>query len=120
LLFALLASVWTSRYSSPINPGFTLYRHATAADQIRENELAALPRTASIGTGGFVIAHLGMKPHATIAMSGQDYLVFDAFTDPAFWNAQDLPKVKQLVKGGAYDEIFDGAGVVVLAKRHGL
>jgi uncharacterized membrane protein len=120
LLFALLASVWTSRYSSPINPGFTLYRHATAADQIRENELAALPRTASIGTGGFVIAHLGMKPHATIAMSGQDYLVFDAFTDPAFWNAQDLPKVKQLVKGRAYDEIFDGAGVVVLAKRHGL
>ena len=50
LLFALLASLWTSRYYSPINPGFALYRQPTVDDQIRERELVRLPRTASIGT----------------------------------------------------------------------
>lgn len=119
LLFALLASVWTSRYSSPINPGFALYRHVTIADGIRENELARLPRTAGIGTGGWIIGHLGMNPHATIAMSGQDYLVFDAFTDPTYWKTIDAFKVKQLVRSGAYDKVFDEAGLVVLEKRHG-
>jgi uncharacterized membrane protein len=117
LLFALLASIWTSRYYSPINPGLALYRHATVADRIRENELARLPRSASIGTGGFVIAHLGMNPHATIAMSGQDYLIYDAFTDPAYWSANDAPKVEQLVTSGAYQKVYDAAGIVVLAKK---
>ncbi len=119
LLFALLASIWTSQYYSPINPGFALYRQPTIDDQIRERELAKLPRTATIGTGGWIIGHLGMKPHATIAMSDQDYLVFDAFTDPAYWSANDAPKVAQLVKSHLYDKIFDAAGIVVL-ERAGL
>lgn len=117
LLLAFLASIWTSRYYSPINPGFALYRQPTAADGIREHELATLPRTTSVGTGGFVIAHLGMNPHATIAMSDQNYLVFDAFTDPAFWSAIDAPKVAKLVKAGAYNKIFDGVGIVVLERK---
>lgn len=117
LLFALLASIWTSRYYSPINPGFALYRHATIADRVREHELDLLPRTASIGTGGWVIGHLGMHPHATIAMSDQDYLVFDAFTDPTYWSTQDAPKVAQLIRRGVYRKIFDGAGIVVLAAK---
>jgi uncharacterized membrane protein len=120
LVFALLASIWTSRFYSPINPGFALYRRPTAADRIRENELATLPRTASIGTGGFVVAHLGMNPHATIAMSDQDYLVFDAFSDPAYWSTLDTFKVQHLVKSGAYYEISNTAGLVVLMKKRGL
>lgn len=118
LLFALAASIWTSRYYSPINPGFALYRQVTVDDRIRENELRSLPRTASIGTGGWIIAHLGMNPQATIAMSGgEDYLVFDAFTDPAYWNAIDASKVKQLVKSSAYRTVFDRAGIVILRKK---
>jgi uncharacterized membrane protein len=121
LCFALLASIWTSRYFSPINPGFALYRHADTADELRERELATLPRKASIATGGFVIAHLGMYPHANIAMSDpQDYLIFDAFSDPSFWAASDAPKVAQLVKSGVYMELYHGVGIVVLRRRHAL
>jgi uncharacterized membrane protein len=119
LLLALTASIWTSRYFSPIDPGFALYRHVTLSDRAREHVLASLPRTASIGTGGWVIGHLGMYPHATIAMSDQDYLVFDAFTDPAYWRAIDEPKVAQLVKNDAYAKAYDGAGIVVLKRRRG-
>lgn len=115
---ALLASIWTSRYFSPINPGFALYRKPATADLVRENELAKLPRNASIATGGFIIAHLGMHPHANIAMDDpQDYLVFDAFSSPAFWSANDAPKVAQLVKSGAYRKVYEGAGIVVLIRR---
>jgi hypothetical protein len=116
--FALLASIWTSRFYSPINPGFALYRLPARADAAREDELTTLPRNASIATGGFVIAHLGMYPHANIAMSDtQDYLIFDAFSDSAFWATIDAPKVAQLVKSGAYRKFYDGAGIVVLVRR---
>jgi hypothetical protein len=57
-----------------------------------------------------------MYPHATVAMSDEQYLVFDAFTDPAYWRARDAAKVRRLVASGAYHEILDGAGIVVLAK----
>lgn len=118
--FALVASIWTSRYASPINPGFALYRQATTADRLREQVLQSLPRTASIATGGFVIAHLGMYPRANIAMSDpQDYLVFDAFNDPEFWANNDARKVEQLVKSGIYRKIYDGSGIVILAKPQG-
>jgi uncharacterized membrane protein len=118
LVLAFVASIWTSRYYSPVNPGFALYRHATSDDQIRENELEKLPRTASIGTGGWIIGHLGMVSHATIAMSDQDYLVFDAFTDSKYWRNIDASRVKGVVKSGAYGKVFDRAGLVVLAKTH--
>ncbi|HEY1867001.1 MAG TPA: DUF2079 domain-containing protein, partial [Candidatus Cybelea sp.] len=118
LVFALLASIWTSRYYSPINPGFALYRPPTMDDQIRERELERLPRTATIGTGGWIIGHLGMDPHATIAMSDEDYLVFDAFTDPNYWKTIDALKVERLLGSGIYAKVFDGAGIVVLAKKH--
>jgi uncharacterized membrane protein len=85
LAFALLASLWTSRSYSPINPGFALYRKPTVDDWKREYDLGTLPGSASIGTGGFIIGHLGMYPRATIAMSDQDFLIFDAFSDPGFW-----------------------------------
>ena len=117
LAFALLASIWTSRYYSPVNPGFALYRKPTMDDWKREYELGSLPRSASIGTGGFVIAHLGMDPRATIAMSDQDFIVFDAFSDPAFWHAYDSQKVAQLVKGGSYHIVLQQAGIVVLARK---
>lgn len=117
LAFALVASLWTSRYVSPINPGFALYRQPTSADRARERELESLPRTASIATGGFIIAHLGMTPRANIAMSDpQDYLVFDGFNDPVFWKNNDASKVEQLVKSGTYNEIYNGSGMVILAK----
>lgn len=117
LVFALLASIWTSRYYSPIAPGFALYRQPTGADRIRERELMALPRTVSIGSGGFVLAHLGMNPHATVAMDGADYVVFDRFSDPAGWSDGDEAKAGRLVSSGAYRRIYDDAGIVVLAKR---
>lgn len=118
LALALLASIWTSVSYSPINPGFALYRRPTAADVRREDELNTLPRDASIATGGFVIAHLGMYPRANIAMDDpQDYLIFDAFSDPAFWKANDAPKVAQLIKSGTYRKYYEGAGIVVLGKR---
>ncbi len=55
-----------------------------------------------------------MKQRATIAMSDQDYLVFDAFTDPGYWTAMDAPKVKRLVESGAYRSVFNEEGIVVL------
>lgn len=117
VVFALLASVWTSRYHSPIDPEFALYRQPTLSDALRDRELAALPAEASIGTGGWIIGHLGMKPHATIAMSDQDYLVFDAFTDPGYWRAIDAPKVRLLVGSRVYAKVFDGDGIVVLKRQ---
>ena len=61
-----------------------------------------------------------MDPHATIAMSDQDYLVFDAFTDPNYWRTIDASKVKELVESGAYYKSFDGVGIVILAKKQRL
>lgn len=117
LLVALAASIWTSRYDSPINPGFALYRRPAPADKIRERQLNSLPRDARIGTGAWVIGHLGMYPNATIAMfDGAAYLVFDAFTDPAYWQSIDKANVARFVRSGAYREIYNGAGIVVLAK----
>lgn len=118
LLFALLASIWTSRFYSPIHPQFALYRPPTSDDRVRERELAALPRNATIGTGGWIIGQLGMDPHATIAMSDQDYLVFDAFTDSVYWRTIDVFKVERLIQSGTYERVFDKAGMVVLAKKH--
>lgn len=119
LLVALLASLWTSRYYSPINPSFALYRRPMPEDRIRERELNELPRTARIGTGSWVIGHLGMYPHATIAMfDGAPYLVFDAFTDPAYWKSTDEANVDRFVRIGGYSEIYSGAGIVILAKRN--
>ena len=117
MAFALLASFWTSRYFSPIAPGYALYRAPTEADAARERELLTLPRGASIGTGGFVIAHLGMFPHATIAMNGQDYLIFDGFSDPAASRAGDWPKIAELVASGAYAKVSSRDGLIVLKKR---
>jgi hypothetical protein len=117
LAVALAASVWTSRYHSPINPDFALYRRPVAADRIREAELNRLPRSARIGTGSWVIGHLGMYPRATIAMfDGAEYLVFDAFTDPAYWKSTDEANVDRFVRSGAYREIYNGAGIAVLTK----
>jgi uncharacterized membrane protein len=118
LVVALAASMWTSRYNSPINPNFALYRRPTMADEIRERELNSLPRTATIGTGSWVIGHLGMFPHATIAMfDGAPYLVFDAFTDPAYWASTDRANVDRFIKSGAYRQIYNAAGIVVLKKN---
>ncbi len=117
LVVALLASVWTSRFYSPIDPGFALYRRPNAQDATREHVLATLPRSAVVGSGAFILPHIAMNPHATIAMeNGQTYLVFDAFTDPAYWSAKDAPKVDRLVRSGAYRRAFAGAGIVVLVK----
>ena len=119
LVVALAASVWTSRYNSPINPNFALYRRPAPADRIRAAELNRLPRTARIGTGPWVLGHLGMYPNATVAMfDGAPYLVFDAFTDPAYWNSTDKANVERLIRSGAYREIYNGAGIVVLAKQN--
>jgi len=117
LVAAFVASVWTSAYFSPINPRFALYRQPIESDRARDRELQSLPRSASIGTGGFIIAHLGMNPHSTIAMSDQDYLVFDAFNDPEYWRNSDAAKVTQLVRSGTYAKVFDGDGIVVLRRR---
>ncbi|HYL28142.1 MAG TPA: DUF2079 domain-containing protein, partial [Candidatus Nitrosotalea sp.] len=117
LTIAFVASVWTSAKFSPVNPQFALYRQPAESDRARERELNSLPRTASVGTGGFILAHLGMNPHSTIAMSDQDYLVFDAFSDPQSWRNSDAAKVAQLVSTGAYAKVFDGDGIVVLKRR---
>jgi len=53
-------------------------------------------------------------------MSDQDYLVFDAFTDPNYWRTIDASKVKELVESGAYYKSFDGVGIVILAKKQRL
>lgn len=118
LVFALLTSVWTSRYYSPIDPGFALYRRPVAADRIRERELASLPLTASIGAGAWVMAHIAMNPQATIAMSdGEEYLVFDHFTDPVYWIAADKPTIQRLTAHGTYQRVDDAAGMVILKRR---
>jgi hypothetical protein len=117
LLLAFVASLWTSRYYSPISPGYALYRRPVVADYLRVDQLRKLPRAASVGTGGFIIGHLGMYPRATIAMSDQDYLIFDAFSNPAYWDTNDKAKVAQLIKAGRYEKVFDGVGIVVLEKK---
>lgn len=117
LIFALLASVWTSRYYSPIAPGFALYRRPAPEDRLRESVLATIPRTAVVGSGAWVLPHLAMNPHATVAMDNlQTYLVFDAFTDPTEWTAHDAAKVDALVQSGTYRRVYAGAGIVVLER----
>ncbi len=54
LLVAFVASILTSRYASPIDPAFALYRGVAPEDRIREESLAKLPRNASVGTGGWI------------------------------------------------------------------
>jgi len=102
---------------SPIDPAFALYRGLTPDDRIREENLAKPPRGASIGTGGWIIGHLGMNPHATIAMSDQAFLVFDAFTDPAYWHNRDAARVSGLIASGRYRQLSHAAGLIVLARN---
>jgi uncharacterized membrane protein len=117
LIVALLASVWTSRYYSPIAPGFALYRRPLPEDRIRERALATIPRTAVVGSGAWILPHLAMNPNATVAMENlQTYLVFDAFTDPGEWTEHDAAKVAALVQSGTYRRIYAGAGIVVLKR----
>jgi uncharacterized membrane protein len=119
LAFALVASLWTSRYHSPIDPVFALYREPNAADGIRERELLALPRDASLGSGPWVLPHVAMNPRATVAMTeGEQYLVFDHFTDPSYWIATDRPTIQRLTKSRAYEQVYAGAGIVVLRRTH--
>ncbi len=119
LAFALGASAWTSRYDSPIDPTFALYREPNAADAIRERTLSALPRDASLGSGPWVLPHVAMNPLATVAMTeGEEYLVFDHFTDPSYWIAADRPTIARLTKSRAYEQIYDGAGIVVLRRAN--
>jgi uncharacterized membrane protein len=114
---ALVASVWTSLYHSPIDPAFALYRRPGAADRIRERELSALPHDASLGAGPWVLPHVAMNDSATVAMTeGEQFLVFDHFTDPAYWIAADRPTISRLTASRAYEQIYSGAGIVVL--RH--
>ena len=117
LAFAMVASVWTSRYHSPIDPAFALYRQPNAADRIRERELVALPRDASLGSGPWVLPHVAMNPQATVAMTeGEEYLVFDHFTDPSYWIAADRPTIRRLTGSRTYEQVYSGAGVVVLRR----
>jgi uncharacterized membrane protein len=117
LAFALVASLLTSRYHSPIDPAFALYRRPNMADRTRERELQALPRDASLGSGPRVLAHGAMNPRATVAMTeGEEYLVFDHFTDPSYWTAADRPTIQRLTKNRAYEQVYGGAGIVVLRR----
>ncbi|HVR46632.1 MAG TPA: DUF2079 domain-containing protein [Candidatus Binatia bacterium] len=117
LAFALVVSLWTSRYHSPIDPAFALYREPNAADRIRDRELSALPRDASLGSGPWVLPHVAMNPRATVAMTeGEEYLVFDHFTDPSYWIAADHPTILRLTRTREYAQVYNGAGIVVLQR----
>ncbi|HZV76631.1 MAG TPA: DUF2079 domain-containing protein [Candidatus Babeliales bacterium] len=117
LLAALAASVWTSVYFSPINPAFALYERPNAADRLREKELARIPRNVWVGTSVWILPHIAMNPHATIALDDMDYVVLYRFTESAPWPAGDRAKIAQLMKSG-YVRTFDGAGIIVLARSH--
>jgi uncharacterized membrane protein len=115
---AFVASVWTSYYYSPIEPGFALYRRPAPVDRLRERTLSSLPRNASVGSGAYVLAHIAMNPKATVAMSdGEQYLVFDHFTDPGYWIAADRPTIQRLIERGAYARVYDAAGIVILERK---
>jgi uncharacterized membrane protein len=118
VIVAFVASLWTSSYYSPIGPGYALYRRPTPVDRLRERILSNLPRNAGVGSGAFVLAHMGMNPEATVAMfDGAEYLVFDHFTDPGYWIAADRPAIGRLLGSGMYARIYDGAGIVILERK---
>jgi uncharacterized membrane protein len=118
VVVAFVASLWTSYYYSPIGAGFALYRRPTSADRLRERTLSNLPRNASVGSGAWVLPHVAMNPGATVAMTdGEEYLVFDHFTDPGHWIAADRPTIQRLISTGAYRRVYDGAGIVILERK---
>jgi uncharacterized membrane protein len=118
VLVAFVASLWTSYYYSPIGPRFALYRRPTTVDRLRERTLSNLPRNASVGSGVWVLPHIAMNPAATVAMTDDEqYLVFDHFTDPGYWIAADRPTIRRLTGSGAYTQIYDDAGIVILERK---
>ena len=110
--------MWTSYYYSPIEPGFCAIWHPTSVDYRREDVLTNLPRNASVGSGAWVLPHVAMNPRATVAMSdGEDYLVFDHFTDPGYWIAADRPTIRRLIASDSYTQVYDAAGIVILKRK---
>jgi uncharacterized membrane protein len=118
VVVAFVASLWTSYYYSPIGPRFALYRRPTPVDRLRERTLSNLARNASVGSGIWVLPHVAMNAAATVAMTdGEQYLVFDHFTDPGYWIAADRPTIERLTRSSAYTQIYDGAGIVILERK---
>jgi uncharacterized membrane protein len=111
---AFAASVWTSIYRSPVNPGYSLYRRPTAEDRERDRDLQALPRSASVWSNDPIFAHLGMNPQASTTMKGQDYLVFDLTQDAGEFAS---PAVRHLIASGSYSLDLQKDGIAILRRR---
>jgi Predicted membrane protein (DUF2079) len=57
------------------------------------------------------------RVHSQSMFDGEEYLVFDHFTDPGYWIAADRPTIQRLIGSGAYTRIYDGAGIVILERK---
>lgn len=104
-------------FFSPLHLGHFL-RAPSARDAATEAALAAIPRTASVGTYDEIYAHMGFYPNGAVGLkSNPEYVLYDDRYASAYWNAVTLPQIKRGLADGTYAVADDRDGIVTLRRR---
>ncbi|HEY1655566.1 MAG TPA: DUF2079 domain-containing protein [Candidatus Tumulicola sp.] len=106
--------VLTTVFFSPLHLGHFL-RMPQARDAATRAAIAALPRSASIGTYDEIYAHLGFFPGAAIGIRAHpEYVLYDQRYVSSAWSQRWFPAIARALAGGAYAVVSKRDGVIVL------
>lgn len=109
--------VLTLAYNDPMARWYYLYRPPNAHDVLLESTLRSLPRGRSVGAEDKIFAHLAYRRRASLGPNGQRYFIYDRSQSSAQWRNVDLPKMRALLREGAYRVRSERDGIVVLERR---
>ncbi len=116
-LAAFAAALWCHENADPMGQWYYLYRRPNAHDALLESVLRTVPKGGGAGAEDQIFAHLATDPTATVTMTGQRYFVFDRTQYSPQWHDVDEPKVRLLLREGAYRPVFDRDGIIVIQKK---
>ncbi len=101
-------------FFSPLHLAHFL-RFPNARDAATQRAIAQLPRDAGIGTYDEIYAHLGFFPRAQIGVRGEpEFVLYDERYVSHSWSQQIFPQIRRGLGNGAYAEVSNGDGIIVL------
>jgi uncharacterized membrane protein len=117
---AAVIAAYTQIWNSPMEYWYYFYRLPDRHDALLQETLDTLPPDAEVGSEDEIFAHLGLDPHASIDMNGQQWFVYDDAHYSVRWATIDRPVVLRLLADGTYRVLRNRAGIVVLRRSAGL
>jgi len=109
-------AVYGQIWNSPMEYWYYFYRYPDRHDSLLQETLNSLPADAEVGSEDEIFAHLGLDPHASIDMNGQQWFIYDDTHYSDRWVRIDRPAVARLVANGTYRVVSNRAGIVVLRR----